>query len=138
MQFRIYEQHHVLLIRNRGSSVDEASTGIQIWACFFHFGEAIWRRVADLGLRTPYIQNGYVRIFAKMLAAFLNSNLVNSVFEQLDELRHNNNLDILAPLYATFENTYIGRQTKSGREGDGLCMIFKCGMLETEWKAENK
>ena len=70
-----------------------------------------------MGLRMSYIQDENVRIFTKMLAslAFLPSHLVINSFEQLDELREQSNLEILAPLYASFEDTYIGRPTRSSR-----------------------
>ena len=44
----------------------------------------------------------------------LPSNLVNSVFQQLDKLRHNTNLDILAPTLRLIWR-YIGRPTRGGR-----------------------
>ena len=70
-----------------------------------------------MGLRMSYIQDENVRIFTKMLAslAFLPSQIVVNSFEQLDELREQSNLEILAPLYESFEDTYIGRPTRGGR-----------------------
>lgn len=91
--------------------------GIQIWGCFFHLGQAIWRRVNDLGLRMAYIEDENLRLFTKMLAAlaFLPSGHVKRAFEKLDEDRDRNGLEILAPVYSSFEDTYIGRPTRGGR-----------------------
>ena len=65
----------------------------------------------------PYIEDENVRMFTKMLAAlaFLPSNLVSLAFEQLDDYRERNGLEILAPVYASFEDTCIGRPTLGGR-----------------------
>ena len=69
-----------------------------------------------MGLRMSYIQDENVRIFTKMLAylAFLLSQIVVNSFEQLDELREQSNLEIIGPLYESFEDTY--RTTNKGWE----------------------
>ena len=69
----------------------------QLQDVFFHLSQAIWRKVCDLGLISDYIQNEEVRMFTKILAAlaFLDTRTVSAVFKTLDEMRVDQNQDLL-------------------------------------------
>ena len=64
-----------------------AFPNINIYGCYFHFVQSIWRKVQDLGLRHHYIIDEDFRMSVKMLAAiaFVQAPNVSDAFESLSE-----------------------------------------------------
>jgi hypothetical protein len=94
----------------------------QLEGCFFHFTQAIWRKIQALDLRNAYIEDDQVRFHCKSWCslAFLPEADVMPAFENLDEdIAEANiqNVD-LQPLMSYFKDTYIGRLTR--RQGRRL------------------
>ena len=59
--------------------------GIEIGGCFFHFGQALFRHVQQLGLAGPYQQDGRVKWAVKktMALAFIPVNFVRGKLHSL-------------------------------------------------------
>ena len=90
---------------------------IEILGCYFHFGQSIWRKVQDLGLRQQYTTNEDFRMLVKMLAAiaFVQTPNVPDAFEAVSERVEELELEGFDDLLLYFEDTYIGRRRRNGR-----------------------
>ena len=102
----------------RGSFPNSALKG-----CFFHFCQAIYRKVQSLGLQNRYRDDDEFNLKIRMLVAvaFVPTTDVIRAFESLSE-----NLPLDAPAQAIidyFEDTYIGRLRPGGQRRDPLFPI---------------
>ena len=91
---------------------------IRMQTCFFHQGQAVYRKVQDLGLANEYNNNEESRTLLKMLCAlaFLPENSVADGFDTLSaELEEANVPEAVAEVFDYFEDTYIGRRQRRGR-----------------------
>ena len=109
----------------RGSFPNSALKG-----CFFHFCQAIYRKVQSLGLQNRYRDDDEFNLKIRMLAAvaFVPTTDVIRAFESLSE-----NLPLDAPAQAIidyFEDTYIGRLRPGGQRRDPLFPITVWNMYE--------
>ncbi|KRX18518.1 hypothetical protein T07_6660 [Trichinella nelsoni] len=50
-------------------AVQASFPGVQVQGCYFHFCQAVLRKVADLGLRTRYLHEAEIKKIIKMLMA---------------------------------------------------------------------
>lgn len=84
--------------------------------CFFHLGQSIYRKVQSEQLTNLYKDDEKFRTFVKMMSAlaFLPPGHVVGGFVALqDHADYTQNLD---PIYNYFEDTYIGRPNRRGRQ----------------------
>ncbi|KRX74713.1 hypothetical protein T06_5189 [Trichinella sp. T6] len=51
------------------AAVQVSFPGVQVQGCYFHFCQAVLRKVADLGLRTRYLHEAEIKTIIKMLLA---------------------------------------------------------------------
>ena len=74
--------------------------------CFFHFAQANWRKLVDLGLRQLYINDETVSINVRMLTAlaFLPPNNIAEAFVEIKDTLP----EELSDLVSYFERTYVG------------------------------
>ena len=68
-------------------AVRQAFPNVSIKGCAFHFGQAVWRKVQELGLKTTYSQRGaeYRYIRTLMALPFLPHADIEPAFEVLSE-----------------------------------------------------
>lgn len=87
--------------------------------CFFHFMQAIWRKIQEQPqIRERYLQDPDFAFSLKMLPclAYVPVEQVVEKFEQLlDTPFFNENVEILQPLIDYFEDNWIGRLDRRGR-----------------------
>ena len=83
--------------------------------CLFHLGQCIYRKVVDVGLRESYVNDEETRLFCKMLTslAFIPEADVIAAYEALMDSMPAENLE---PLTDYFEDTWIGRPQRRGRQ----------------------
>lgn len=97
------------------SAIQDVFPNITVTGCFFHLGQAVYRKLVDQGLKEQYANDVSVRRFTKMLMAlaFLP---VDEVSEGIDDLREMDEYPaVLDGLFDYFEDTYIGRRYRRTR-----------------------
>ncbi|KAG8180604.1 hypothetical protein JTE90_018222 [Oedothorax gibbosus] len=92
--------------------------------CFFHFSQAIWRKIQAIGLQAKYANDGDFALEIRQLAAmaFLPPQDVISSFEMLMDTDFFQEIN-LVPLVDYFEDTWIGRIARNGRRREPLFPI---------------
>ncbi|CAF2855277.1 unnamed protein product [Rotaria sp. Silwood2] len=80
--------------------------------CYFHFTQAVYRHIQQLGLSSAYINDDNIRMICRklMALALLPSSVVLKSFEDLYEivlLASSSELRLLGPLFDYFENYWI-------------------------------
>ena len=85
--------------------------------CFFHFAQANWRKLVDLGLRQTYINDETVSIHVRMLTAlaFLPPEKVAEVFQEITDSFP----EELCDFVSYFGKTYVGFYNYTSRFVDG-------------------
>ncbi|CAF4668775.1 unnamed protein product, partial [Rotaria socialis] len=83
----------------------EQFPGARHIGCFFHFCQAIYRKIRELGLSNTYKDDANARNFCRRLMALplLPLNEVEFAFEELTEQCP----DVLAPLFVYFDNYWM-------------------------------
>lgn len=90
--------------------------GIQKSGCYFHLCQNVWKRVQSLGLKQRYQQDHEFALFVRMIpaVAFIPTANVIEGFEDLVE--HDNFPQDAVAIANYFEDTYIGRRQRRGRQ----------------------
>jgi hypothetical protein len=80
--------------------------GIEVKGCLFHWTQALWRKVQELGLQTAYMQDKDIFAFVKQLMAlpFLPSGVIPTIFEDLKSKASSRELQLLVNY---IRNTWI-------------------------------
>lgn len=88
--------------------------------CFFHFSQCIWRHLQAIpDLQERYTPDGEFALSIRQLAAlaFVPINDISAAFDDLmDSNFYETNRDSLSQLVNYFEDTWIGRPSRRGRE----------------------
>ena len=84
----------------------------EVFGCFFHLSQAVWRKIQDLDLTNLYCSSEEIRKYTKMLLAlaFVPPIAIINVFESL----HGVIPDELDDLVLYFQDTWIGRPCRRG------------------------
>ncbi|XP_064100295.1 uncharacterized protein LOC135211117 [Macrobrachium nipponense] len=85
----------------------------EVFGCFFHLSQAVWRKIQDLGLTNLYCTKEEIRQYSKILVALAvvpPDDIIN-VFESLHDVIP----DELDELVFYFEDTWIGIPCRRGR-----------------------
>ena len=107
---------------------------VRTYGCFFHLGQALWKRVQDEGLRLDYTENPDVRLACKMLLslAFVRPDRVVEVFLELEQSIEDEVMDLVEPVFQYFERNYIGRRV-------GRRQVRRMPEMEIEvWNVRNR
>ncbi|KAJ8299089.1 hypothetical protein KUTeg_023149 [Tegillarca granosa] len=90
-------------------SLRETIPGIVIRGCNFHWTQAVWRQVQNLGLQTHYCEKVSVYKFVRLLMAlpFIPVEHVQPTFQQISQRAQDSNSDVLLRLIRYFENRYV-------------------------------
>lgn len=98
--------------------------GVTIECCYFHFSQANWRKIVDLGLRSKYVHDIEFGMKARMFTAlaFPPSEHVRNAFAQLQSIQCSD--EGLQNYMEYFERNFIGRYKSS----------IKNGKLSLKWK----
>ncbi|KAJ8309740.1 hypothetical protein KUTeg_011605 [Tegillarca granosa] len=83
-------------------SLRKTIPGIVIRGCNFHWTQAVWRHVQNLGLQTHYCEKGSVHKFVRLLMA-----LPFIPVEHISQRAQDSNSDVLLRLIRYFENRYV-------------------------------
>ena len=78
--------------------------GVPIRGCAFHWSQAVWRKVQELGLRTAYCENGAVHQFIRRVLdlLFLPAEHIAPAFNELRKLtKHSQLMQLLLYVEAT-------------------------------------
>ena len=104
------------------NAVEAAFPQVAVGGCFFHLGQAVYRRVQSLGLAEKYGSDDEFKLRVKKLSAlaFLPLEYVVEGFELVE----GEFLDEEQELVAYFEATYVGRRGPNGRRRP---------LFDTEW-----
>lgn len=91
--------------------------GVTIECCYFHFSQANWRKIVDLGLRSKYVHDIEFGMKARMFIApaFLPSEHVHNAFAQLQSIPCSD--EGLQNYMEYFERNFIGRYKSSIKNG---------------------
>ena len=98
----------------------------EVKGCFFHFAQAIWRKIQDLGLAGLYKENDDIRKVVKCLVALalIPSEYVHLAFCKILETLPPDTP--LMPFLEYYENTWLG--ASGGWDGEpSLCLIYNYG-----------
>ena len=88
------------------TALEEVFPGVSMKGCVFHWTQAVWRKVQDLGLRTTFCERESDYLFIRKLMAlpFLPHNHVEGAFRQLAGLARS---DKLISLCDYIETTWL-------------------------------
>ena len=95
--------------------------------CFFHFAQANWRKVQQLGLSTIYLGDHQMKILIKSFTAlaFVHPEDISEAFSALKD--HTEDIECLQNSVAYFECAYVGQyQSRPGPGG--------ITRLQVQWK----
>ena len=100
------------------SSMRSLFPQLSIECCFFHFGQANWRKISELGLRTKYVDDLDFSLKVRMFTALasLPPDSVRHAFQEIKPLLPPEAEDFA--LY--FERTYIGQYSSADTGTDAL------------------
>ena len=100
------------------SSMRSLFPGLGVECCFFHFGQANWRKISELGLRTKYVEDLDFSLKVRMFTAlaFVPPDIVRHAFQEIKSLLPPEAEDFA--MY--FERTYIGQYSASDVGTDEL------------------
>lgn len=99
--------------RAAANAATEVFPNVQIQYCFFHVGQAVWRKIQETGLAPDYREDQEFALSLRMLTAlaFVPVDDVVEAFEALEpEMPHD-----AEPIVRYFESTYIGERRRQGR-----------------------
>ena len=101
----------------------ELLPNIQISGCFFHFAQANWRKVVDLGFRQRYVEDDLFAGSCRLLTAlaFVPLNDVVDAFETVASSM----ADEMAPLITYYRQTYAGSYDRTSAFRDGKIVILR-------------
>lgn len=99
------------------NSIKKEFLSTEIHGCFFHFSQAVWRKIQNYGLTTIYIEdvNFALQVRKLISLAFIPIDKVVNYFEVLLESDfYMENENMLTPLITYFETTWIGILDRRG------------------------
>lgn len=85
----------------------------RVFGCNFHFGQAVWRRIQNLGLAENYRNDLVIRKIFRMFLnlVFINQNMLNVAYDFIiNKIISLEILSLLSEFISYFERTYIGRE----------------------------
>ena len=82
----------------------------QIYGCFFHFGQAIWRKIQSLGFQQRYQNDVEFGLMIKQFQALALIPTVDVIpcYEELVDSLSNELIDELSDFLHYYEKTWIG------------------------------
>ena len=77
---------------------------VECKGCAFHWGQAVWRKAQDIGLRQPYLDDNATYIFVRKLMALplLPAEHVTPVFRVLEAKATTPQLQVLGTVLSQF------------------------------------
>ena len=91
------------------SALSAEFAAASLHGCFFHFTQAVWRKIQFLGLSVPYQENAFIKTTCRQLIAlpFLPEAEVVNAFNFLEQVAEDNVGDDLRDLFTYYRQQWL-------------------------------